>query len=102
MSHTPGPWILEGETRCGESRNRTVVTSVGSSVVHLEQIIGNREEPQFLANARLIAAAPELLEACHKICKAIAFASEFNLAKDLTDGYEACRAAIAKAEGGVK
>ncbi len=54
MSHTPGPWDIN-DFRPNEivrvDNPDWVITTVSSS-------------PNLLANARLIAAAPELLEAC--------------------------------------
>jgi hypothetical protein len=76
MTHTPGPWTI-GErhrlpdTDTGEQWGYTL-TAVGSTT--LEQVLGatfhvatvgaNPGDAECEANARLIAAAPELLAAC--------------------------------------
>lgn len=55
-THTPGPWAAQPhDLKCW-----TVVAGAGSSVAHVDL----RSEPEITeANARLIAAAPDLLEA---------------------------------------
>ena len=75
--HTPGPW----PTR--ESATHVTVTNAsGDAVFHDDKRI-----PGVMADARLIAAAPELLDAC----KAALSADQHYIEK--------CRAAIAKATG---
>lgn len=49
--HTPGPWLKEGATVCQAETLQTICKTLGKN-----------EEIQS-ANAKLIAAAPELLEA---------------------------------------
>lgn len=59
MSHTPGPWTLNGRTVLGEcftGELRSICDSVRGG-----------DPTQANANARLIAAAPELLEALEQI-----------------------------------
>lgn len=94
--HTPGPWYLED---AGES-DRGKLVSIDSSplrIIARPDWHGNHEE--YMANARLIAAAPELLEAL-KLCD-----QRMKELQELTD-YPfawprlAAREAIAKAEGG--
>lgn len=103
MSHTPGPWRVSEE--------------VGGAVVSEKPVEGMLQggddtdyyggylicESVTRANARLIAAAPDLLEACHAFCRTMAFTPSSipgALEADLNAAYEAARAAIAKAEGG--
>jgi hypothetical protein len=71
--YTPGPWRMcnEGRCSCGlvSSRDFTVA-SVSSSCIKDEGVnlgdgLSNTSE-EFKANYKLIAAAPELLEACMK------------------------------------
>jgi len=63
MKHTPGPWIVKFE-RLGEGQfpyHWIESTNVFSCVCNLPS--GNTH-PENEANARLIAAAPDLLDAC--------------------------------------
>ena len=61
MSHTPGPWSLSGE-----SVYATRVDGPDGNKVALAQYLlsDGRSIPEAIANARLISAAPDLLEAC--------------------------------------
>lgn len=77
-AHTPGPWRINpgaGEVR-GADWN-VIVADVGSD-----------------ADARLIAAAPDLLDACVRLLDAVARGDHKAKAID------AARAAVAKATGG--
>jgi len=98
--HTPGPWkytMNVGPTKA------LIVETDGSTVVE----IGNRtHDSRFLPNTRLIAAAPDLLEALRGMEKASEeIAVEFIERKRATnwavvnDAYVAAARAIAKAEG---
>ena len=86
--HTPGPWIKpqsgEGFTICGPERRgiRGIICKIYSTCEDME------------ANARLIAAAPELLEACRKIVR-----EENSLSTVRQVVMESARAAIAAAVG---
>ena len=90
--HTPGPWAKIGASVANASTRKTIAVAVGCD--------GNSGEEE--ANARLIAAAPELLEALEAFLRAPSVGSggpgsstivvqDFNL--------RAARAAIAKATG---
>lgn len=99
MTHTPGPWELDESLRgnsytaiSGEDwiELATVVTRMKSS---------DEYSPEGLANARLIAAAPELLAALEDMFALFADHAQYD-----EDGHEAAavavaRAAIAKAKG---
>ncbi len=103
MRHAPGPWTFR------RSMWTTTVPGDGFGIYaygRARQICGNNQtdpgdgiEPFFTweemeANARLIAAAPELLAALEAMC--------LNMANDggeYRDCYKAARAAIAKATG---
>ena len=86
--HTPGPWFVI------EHKNADCVWTVqdkecgGGHAIALRYMIGPRDDED-VANARLIAAAPEMLEALKAIDQAI-----------MIEGKNAnlIRAAIAKAE----
>lgn len=62
MSHTPGPWHVELGGFIYSKRKK--VADIGENVGRLDRRIS--AEPERTANARLIAAAPELLEALEK------------------------------------
>lgn len=88
--HTPGPWATDD----ANDAPRDVMSHGGRGLVATAYVIlrgGEEECPIACANARLIAAAPELLEACKN-------ALEFS-----DGGYrwlnDMLRAAISKAEG---
>jgi hypothetical protein len=114
-AHTPGPW----ETR-GNGHNRTDIwqaEEAGNQQIGEVYTGGANKNNAGYANARLIAAAPELLEALEEAAKTLADLSEgaanqvsFAPAIDLTaylkklrdhgrKGLQATRAAIAKAQG---
>ena len=80
MKHTPGPWV---------EKNRKLIAKDGKSVG--AAIYGTRPYPECNANSRLIAAAPDLLEALKAVLA---------VADRKTDEFDAARAAIKKAEGG--
>lgn len=71
--HTPGPWTLETvPTQVGichkigpfpDTRNREPFTKPMHACIYVDGAYRAEHEPTLLANARLIAAAPELLEA---------------------------------------
>ncbi len=83
--HTPGPWLL-GEERSGD------VEDLCGYLVAVVSGVG-RSEGEYVANARMVAAAPELLEAAQGILVDDMF-------RYLPNEYIAkVRAAIAKATG---
>ena len=98
--HTPGPWqhgdLDDGDTIYVFGRGEdTLVCEVNDTDLDADEAEGN---------ARLIAAAPELLAACKaaveyaETCRDIPeFSSGYCIG---TDHLEAIKAAIAKAEGG--
>ncbi len=57
-AHTPGPWLINGEF---DSEISVEIASAAWPICELDPVEWSPEE---IANARLIAAAPELLEAC--------------------------------------
>lgn len=88
--HTPGPWIIETEPF-------NVWTTDGFLIAHCVRGFGDFNDDEAwetgVANARLIAAAPDLLAACKRAEKCI---KEYEPREALND----LEAAIAKAEGG--
>ena len=99
--HTPGPWKYEevfdrtGSPRaysvwpCNQSgaRNRICMTPDGTT-------------PENKANAIIMAAGPDLLEALKELCDIVEYAIECKSTNDM-DSFtlQPARAAIAKAEG---
>lgn len=94
--HTPGPWATHGSGNCpcgmvfGPDGNVLVHHAVTHEWADFIPV-----EAQQIANARLIAAAPELLEAC----KALLALYQANGMPNSGGSYEMAKAAIAKAEG---
>jgi hypothetical protein len=82
MNFTPGPWTVKGKQ------------SIRGP--HGEYIAKTNWE-NGAENARLIAAAPDLLSALRRAVIALAFAAETSPA--MHDDYKAVSAAIAKATG---
>lgn len=116
-AHTPGPWVVHQRPNEPIEYGHHVTTADGLTVCSVtyqlpESVDGKVVEARRIANARLIAAAPELLEALGTLA---AFPLEsFNYANDpdskeifgangewtLTVGViRKARAAIAKATG---
>lgn len=115
-AHTPGPWIvcegdsesqsvfIEQDRECLIDEEPSTIGEIDLSGEGIDKIVG-------LANARLIAAAPELLEACKAILRVMETDPQpVTLFKDGHRGFtpdaicatESLRLAIARAEGGAK
>jgi hypothetical protein len=82
--HTPGPWTAKA--------NLDVVDSNGERVARLASTRGKYEYEEI--NARLIAAAPELLDALQELVNGPECGGDHGAM------YRNARAAIAKATGG--
>ena len=93
--HTPGPWIAAIEPGISTVGNKCKVFSAKSAFF---AIIDGGEYSEGCANARLIAAAPELLEALQQVdCKCSIAERDSG---HLTDCYmPVVLSAMAKAEG---
>lgn len=83
--HTPGPWSVREDIGAVFDRDGLPIATGGSE---------SYEEYQ--ANARLIAAAPELLEACKQAYDVI---DDMDGPWNLDRIYNTLKVAIAKAEG---
>lgn len=83
--HTPGPWFIERRTNDGGTTHHSITASegIGWANDRYMSVSGCIDEH----DAHLIAAAPELLEACKAALS------------DDQHYIEKCRAAIAKATG---
>jgi hypothetical protein len=88
QNHTPGPWHIDHDDRPGMKWNHHICGSNGRAVC----LITHSETAD--ANARLIAAAPELLEALQAIVDQEQSGDEETHMHDMAD---IARAAIAKA-----
>jgi hypothetical protein len=100
MSHTPGPWVMEHDPdEWNHEGNKGVTRILGPNGM---TIIGNFQyypvAPDELDDYRLIAAAPELLEALKPILyeSSNGFLGFHNLNEE---NARRIKAAIAKAEG---
>jgi hypothetical protein len=58
--HTPGPWVVYDDSNDGKT-NRIEIAARGKTVARIYHSVPEED----LLNARLIAAAPDLLEALH-------------------------------------
>lgn len=88
-THTPGPWLIKKRHDEPEYSNSILsVEADGKDFVDSVATLYGCEDPEKLANARLIAAAPELLEAL------LAIYDRHN-----AETMAQARAAIAKATG---
>lgn len=98
VKHTPGPWQIEGRYH-GPLGSIYLSTMHPMPIFELQPIVGDRDE--HLANARLIAAAPELLDALKEIIEVLrkeAAGTVLNNQSLDSIGIKANNA-IAKAEG---
>ena len=106
--HTPGPWfITEGPTYGHTSRLK--VESAPDAEREFGMVIMERSvqsglpsalDQECMANAKLIAAAPELLEALEETSAALLqYFSGVGSKVDAKARYELARAAIAKSQG---
>lgn len=91
--HTPGPWWADTGCRC---ENITIYGTETGDAVDVCDVVYRGDEIQIEANARLIAAAPDLLAALELILTA----EERGFGADYIKGC--ARAAIAKAKGKTK
>ena len=87
MPHTPGPWTIH------ETDRSTLIIKDYTPHAHvgvIAKITWRMVHPASVANARLIAAAPDLLEALKEI---VAISDRKH------NAWDRAKAAIAKAEG---
>lgn len=94
-THTPGPWLLDGDKICTNRGNEIArMTRYGAwfdagTPYGLKNPIGD-------ANARLIAAAPDLLAACEEMAAQLGGGDDYT---KWEDAKAQLLAAIAKAKG---
>ena len=95
--HTPGPWVEDGQTGSVWQGPGPVDRKNGLRIAVVDISTDRAEEDR--ANARLIAAAPELLAACKVLVDARM--GPMGLSRNhLARGMDLALAAIAKATGG--
>lgn len=96
-AHTPGPWSIKYRTPFGggEPYFDGVIDADGRQL--RVDGVTLTSGPIAEANARLMAAAPNMLEALHRAALALAFAAETSPA--MRDDCEAILTAIANATG---
>lgn len=117
--HTQGPWFLEPVKNNGLNRpyerfnifhrtppcyDNSYGVDTGSKYVPVCVVRTQASKSQTEANARLIAAAPELLEAAeqsliHLEVMVLPYAKDKDEISSVKDVIEICKAAIAKARG---
>lgn len=98
-SYTPGPWRQDNNQN-GAGVSRPVVKAKGRLVADCAPNSKLRGFAECEANARLIAAAPEMLEALEAISYAIdGFGNDLH---NKLEGVQLVRDAIAKATGGAE
>lgn len=91
MAHTPGPWR---EIRRG--MGQSIIAADGMAVANTGN--SKRYPAEKAANARLLAAAPDLLSACEGLLATLAhYYNLTDLATEVLEAEEAARLAISKA-----
>jgi hypothetical protein len=96
--HTPGPWEYTKAASSGDRGIHAEGTGIFAEAFADIRRAGENNSAEALANARLIAAAPDLLEALRWAAQN-ADQSEAGRDDDWYAGLDRVRAAIAKAEG---
>jgi hypothetical protein len=97
-THTSGPWHVgagNGEGSIFSDNGRTRLGIGGTTLYSIAQITRGWNEAEDEANARLIAAAPEMLAALEELCADKYLADPINAGR-----MGKAKAAIAKVKGG--
>lgn len=98
-NHTPGPWRLNGyQVERGEGIARTIATVAPRRQIGTDYAAPDADTA--MANARLIAAAPDLLDMCERL---LGFAWHYGSTSGVTAGGEMlaqAKALIAQVKGG--
>jgi hypothetical protein len=92
--HTPGPWVVYDDSNDGKT-NRIEIAARGKTVAWIYHSVPAEDLP----NARLIAAAPDLLDALKNIVNLWDHHASAHGDGTIFPLHVAARAAIAKAEG---
>ena len=100
--HTPGPWTVNPAGYTEHHRDSVIVDDAGDriAVVRGKDVVDSIH----IANAHLISAAPDLLEACKTLADYFSGHNPQDIPSEcgsgVRDALVLARAAIAKAEGG--
>jgi len=96
-AHTPGPWTLDprGGGVVRGSKVYQYARGAGQRQLALACLHDDLGPEEREANARLIAAAPDLLEACEAVLKRLEGHSQLSDAE-----FDALESAVTKARGG--
>jgi hypothetical protein len=102
--HTPGPWGVGSAPRSAHTNKDKCLYIHGADPYAMVCELGSEKHPEHQANARLIAAAPDLLAALRDVLRYCVTSSGLpDLGKGRTPEQQAAmnqaRAAIEKAEG---
>lgn len=103
--HTPGPWEVaenDDEFECVDIFDMglmAIIDDLGDPVAHVESWVddGDDKHEEAMANARLIAAAPDLLSACEMMLDQL----KCDYLEPDGERWSYALEAIAKATGGV-
>lgn len=90
--HTPGPWFIDGNVIRGDKQRNGSISI--ACTLNIAYPYGRWSGESEQANARLIAAAPELLEALQDMV------DYYGTASASVEALHKARSAIAKATGG--
>lgn len=99
VGHTPGPWTYDGMW------SLIMAGKYEIAAIHCARTIEDTRKRKRIdetqANARLIAAAPDLLNACKAICRELeyAFGGHSQMPEMEAKFYEQAQTAISRAEG---
>lgn len=96
--HTPGPWGVTHQTLTDQSWD-VVSEAISGGICVATCGCCESESSHIAANAHLIAAAPELLQACKAVLAWIESHSDEEWRHDHAGSEEVLQSAIAKAEG---
>lgn len=95
MSHTPGPWVFDADDSIVKTDYKSDVIMLGR--LHIARPC--RQGEQTDANARLIAAAPDLLSALERIARNFELLLAQKPVRDVSETLAEVNAAIDKATG---
>ncbi len=96
--HTAGPWEIDSVSL--SNMGALEIKGIGwrgSRIVAVAQFSGGSEDPEVRANARLIEAAPELLQVVELVLAG--YDAPLGVARDWREWAERARGAISKARG---